>query len=482
MTYQPVIGLEIHVELRTESKMFCPCPGDHFAKTPNTQVCPVCLGLPGALPVPNKKAIEWTQTLGAALECDLVSSSHFDRKHYFYPDLPKGYQISQYNEPLARNGKFQIQITNDKWIRIRRVHLEEDTGKLLHTVADRKRVTLVDFNRSGVPLVEIVTEPDFSSSVEAKDFAQELQRIVRYLGISDADMEKGSMRLEANISLWQNAKRPGTIRYGAGKTPTFAKSPTLQSYGDGAASAGRQNARLPDYRVEVKNINSFRFLEQAINYEIERQTKALEAGEKLAQETRGFDQNSMTTKSQRGKEEAQDYRYFPEPDIPPFSFTSVELEEIKRQLPELPESKRKRFEKEYKLPPHYVNVLTQSRYMADYFEEAVKVGEEHGIEAKKVADTMVNKKVDFENILPARLIQTLRETKERPVLSNEELEKAVKEVVGENASVAEDYRKGKEASLQFLAGLIMKKTKGQADPNKARELLLRFLDKKPQKE
>lgn len=449
MTYQPVIGLEIHVELRTESKMFCSCPGDHFAKTPNTQVCPVCLGLPGALPVPNKKAIEWTQTLGAALECDLVSSSHFDRKHYFYPDLPKGYQISQYSRPLAANGKCQI--TNDKWIRIRRVHLEEDTGKLFHTVHEGKRVTLVDFNRSGVPLVEIVTEPDFSSSVEAKDFAQELQRIVRYLSISDADMEKGSMRLEANISLRTQDAR-------------------------------RKTQKLPDYRVEIKNINSFRFLEQAINYEIERQTKALEAGEKMAQETRGFDQNSMTTKSQRGKEEAQDYRYFPEPDIPPFSFTSVELEEIKRQLPELPESKRKRFEKEYKLPPHYVNVLTQSRYMADYFEEAVKVGEEHGIEAKKVADTMVNKKVDFESILPARLIQTLRETKERPVLSNEELEKAVKEVVEENASVAEDYRKGKEASLQFLAGLVMKKTKGQADPNKARELLLGFLDKKPQKE
>lgn len=449
MKYEPVIGLEVHVELKTESKMFCSCPADHFAKTPNTQVCPVCLGLPGALPVPNKKAIEWTQTLGAALECDLVFNSHFDRKHYFYPDLPKGYQISQYNEPLAKNGQYPI--TNGKWIRIRRVHLEEDTGKLFHTVADGKRVTLVDFNRSGVPLVEIVTEPDFTSSVEAKDFTQELQRIVRYLGISDADMEKGSMRLEANISLrTQNAKR--------------------------------KTQKLPDYRVEVKNINSFRFLEQAVNYEIERQTKALEAGEKLAQETRGFDQNSMTTKSQRGKEEAQDYRYFPEPDIPPFLFTSEELEEIKRQLPELPESKRKRFEKEYKLPPHYVNVLVQSRPMADYFEEAVKIGEELGIEAKKVADIVVNKKLDFENILPARLIQTLRETKERPVLLNEELEKVVEEVVEENTSAVEEYRKGKETSLQFLAGLVMKKAKGQADPNKARELLLRILDKKPQKE
>lgn len=462
--YKPIIGLEVHVELRTASKMFCSCPAEHFGKSPNTQVCPVCLGLPGALPVPNKKAIEWTQMLGAALGCTLAQTSHFDRKHYFYPDLPKGYQISQYNEPLCRNGVLEIKseiqnpksetnskskIQNSKKIGIHRVHLEEDTGKLFHTVVDGKRVSLIDFNRSGVALVEVVTEPDFSSAEEAREFAQELQQIVRHLSISDADMEKGSMRIEANISL--------------------ANELQVTSH------------ELPDYRVEVKNINSFRFLEQAINNEIKRQEEVLEAGSRLTQETRGFDEKSGTTKVQRWKEEAQDYRYFPEPDIPPFSFTDAQLEETKRQLPELPASKRKRFEKEYKLPPHYANILTQTRSLADYFEEAVKVGREHSIQAKKVADVIVNKKLDIEKILPAKLIEMLRETKERPVLLSEELEQAVTEVINENPKPVADYKKGKKSSLQFLIGQVMKKTKGQTDPNAAKNLLLLTLEKKPLK-
>lgn len=391
--------------------------------------------------MPSKKALEWTQMLGAALGCNLLQTSHFDRKHYFYPDLPKGYQISQYDRPLAENGK--IQMTNDKWASIRRVHLEEDTGKLFHTLVDGKRVSLVDFNRSGVPLVEIVTEPDFSSAKEAKEFAQELQRIVRYLGISDTDMEKGSMRLEANISL--------------------ANESQVASH------------ELPNYRVEVKNINSFRFLEQAINYEIKRQEEVLAAGDKLAQETRGFDEKNGTTKPQRGKEEAHDYRYFPEPDIPAFSFSNAELEEIKKQFPELPMSKRKRFEEEYRLPPHYAAVLTQTRLMADYFEEAAKFGKERGIEAKKIADVIINKKPDIEKIPPAKLAEMLQEVEKRLLLSNEELEQVVTEVISENPKPVADYKKGKEASLEFLVGQGMKKTKGQADPGGIRELLLQRL-------
>lgn len=441
MKLHPVIGLEVHVELRTESKMFCACPADHFGKQPNTQTCPVCLGLPGALPVPNKKAIEWTQLLGVALGCNLLENSHFDRKHYFYPDLPKGYQISQYDEPMAKNGKFQIR--NNKWIEIRRVHLEEDTGKLFHTIHEGKRVTLVDFNRSGVPLVEIVTEPEFSSSSEAKEFTQEIQQVIRYLGISDADMEKGSMRLEANISLRNEAQ---------------ATSNTL-----------------PDYRVEVKNINSFRFLERAINYEIKRQTEAVEKGEKLYQETRGFDEKTGKTKLQRTKEEAQDYRYFREPDIPALFFEASYLQQIKERLPELPQDKKNRFESEYGIQSQYVVILTQTKDLADYFEEAVRVGKKHGIEAKKVANIIVNKKPSMEKILPAKLIEILKESKIKPFLSDKELERAIKESIEENPQAVEDYRKGKEASLQFLLGHVIKKTKGQADPDKTKELLGKYL-------
>lgn len=439
--YQPVIGLEVHVELRTESKMFCSCPADHFGEPPNTQVCPVCLGLPGALPVPNEKAIHWAQLLGAALGCEIAEESHFDRKHYFYPDLPKGYQISQYEQPLAGRGLWVV--GSEKRIGIRRVHLEEDTGKLLHQTVDGKRVSLVDFNRSGVPLVEIVTEPDFESASQAKEFLQELQQVIRYLGISDADMEKGSMRLEANISLLAQSSK-----------------------------SKFQISKLPDYRVEVKNINSFRFLEQAINYEIERQTRAMDVGEKLEQETRGFDEKSGTTKLQRTKEEAHDYRYFPEPDIPALSFAAKYREEIEKELPEMPRKKSKRFEEEYKLPGHYARLLTQSRAMADYFEEAVKVGRKHGVTPKKIADVLINKKPNIDEILPAKLIEMLRREAEKPLLSNKELERVVEEVVSENPKVVEDYKRGKENVLQFLIGQVMSKTKGKANPGHVSKILL----------
>ena len=424
------------MELSTESKMFCGCSAQHFAKKPNTQTCPVCLGLPGALPVPNEKAIRWAQTLGAALGCGLAKESQFDRKHYFYPDLPKGYQISQYAKPLAEDGKWTME--DVKIIRIRRVHLEEDTGKLLHQTVDGKNVTLVDFNRSGVPLVEIVTEPDFESSTQVKEFLQELQKIIRYLGISDSDMEKGSMRLEANVS--------------------------VSTTGD-----------LPDYRVELKNINSFRFLEQAINYEIQRQTKGLESGGKLVQETRGFDEKSGVTKLQRTKEEAHDYRYFPEPDIPALSFSVKYLEEIEKELPELPKDKSKRFEEEYELPAHYAILLTQTRVLADYFEEAVKIGKEHGVTPKKIADTLVNKKPNITEILPAKLIEMLRSQAEKPLLSNEELEKAIEQVISENPEAVEEYKKGKTNVLQFLIGQVMSKTKGKAHPVNATKLIKKYI-------
>ena len=313
--YQPVIGLEIHVELKTKSKMFCQCRADHFGKEPNSHLCPVCLALPGALPVPNKQAIEWTIMISKALNCQINNWFKFDRKHYFYPDLPKGYQISQYDQPIGQKG---FLVVAGKSFAINRVHLEEDTGKLIH----QKDKTLIDFNRAGVPLVEIVTEPVFTNSDEVKVFLENLQMIVRYLGVSDADMEKGSMRLEPNISVRKIANS---------KSQTTNKS------------------KLPNYKVEVKNINSFRFVKKAIDYEVRRQIEILEREEIPFQETRGFDEKKKITYLQRRKENADDYRYFPEPDIPRFYYSTKEINKITSLMAELPAQRIDRFINDYQL-------------------------------------------------------------------------------------------------------------------------------------
>ncbi len=414
ISYKPIIGLEVHVELKTKSKMFCGCSADYFGKEPNSHTCPVCLGLPGALPVPNKQAIDWCIKIGLALNCDINEFSKFDRKNYFYPDLAKSYQISQYDKPFCESG--EIILSGNKRIRIRRVHMEEDTGKLIH----EGDFSLIDFNRSGVPLVEIVTEPDFENSTQVKEYLQKLQQIVRYLEVSNADMEKGDMRLEPNISL----------------------------SADGS---------LPNYKVEVKNINSFSFVERAINFEIKRQGELLEKNETPAQETRGWDEKSQGTKSQRLKEEANDYRYFPEPDIPPLKFTEADIEAIKGSMPELPNQKLQRFKSEFSLSVYDSEILTRERTLADYFEEAVKVGKEHGISPKQIANIIINKKINIDDILPAKIIEMIVEGEKVAEISATELDEIISEVLDENPKAVEEYKGGKENALQFLIGQTMKK-------------------------
>ena len=432
MKYQPVIGLETHVELKTKSKMFCSCSADYFGKKPNTHVCPVCLGLPGALPVPNKTAIEWCVKIALALNCKISNVSKFDRKNYFYPDLPKGYQISQYDEPFGTNGSLKIknQKSKVKTIRIRRVHMEEDTGKLLHAEVDGKKVSLIDFNRSGVPLVEIVTEPDFENAEQVTEYLQKIQQIVRYLDVSNADMEKGDMRLEPNISLRSNT------------TNTTNRSNTTN------------DLNLPNYKVEVKNINSFRFVAKAIETEIVRQSEILDRGEIPKQETRGWDERKNTSVSQRSKEEAHDYRYFPEPDIPPIITTDREIDELKTSIPELPDVKSNRFVKEYKITEYDAEILVRESPIADYFEQAVKDGKKHNITPKQIANYIINKKPEIEKTVPAQLIELILSTQQTTTVSSEELEKAVRQVLTENQKAVEDYKAGKTQVLGFLIGKV----------------------------
>ncbi len=446
--YIPVIGLEIHVELKTKSKMFCQCSANYFGKKPNTNTCPVCLGLPGALPVPNKKAVAWTILLGKALNCKINQLTKFDRKHYFYPDLPKGYQISQYDEPIAIDGQFNVYSLNRRVkFKIRRVHLEEDTGKLIH----QNNETLIDFNRSGVPLVEIVTEPVFNNADDVKDFLQELQTLIRYLNISNADMEKGSMRLEPNISIKQVKNSPSESE---GKVQNDSSKLKIDE--------------LPDYKVEIKNINSFRFVKQAIDYEIKRQIAILEKGGKPLQETRGFDEKKMITFSQRVKEEAQDYRYFPEPDIPPMTFSQEFLEKI--IVEELPSQKIERFIKDFDLKPQDAFLLTRDKNLADFFEKTLS----------KVKTTISQKQISMENSgqFLANIIINKKISLDIPV--EEFVEKVVKlmvpketdeklleqvftEVLASHKKVVADYQSGKQNALMFLVGQVIKRMKGMAD-------------------
>jgi aspartyl-tRNA(Asn)/glutamyl-tRNA(Gln) amidotransferase subunit B len=435
MKYTPIIGMEIHVELATLSKLFCGCKNDPFnAPEPNRYTCPTCLAMPGGLPVTNKKAVEWTIRLGLALGCEIPLFSQFDRKHYFYPDLPKGYQISQYDHPLCKNGLVRIPSGD---VRINRVHLEEDAGKLLHQAVDGKNVTLIDFNRSGVPLVEIVTEPDIHSGDQAKAFLKKLHQIIRYLDISGADMEKGTMRLEPNISLIQTSK---------------FKS---------------QNFQLPEYKVEVKNINSFNFVKRAIEYEVKRQSELLDKGETPEQETRGYVEATSSTVSQRKKGNSNDYRYFPDPDIPPMKWEKSQITNIKSQIGELPDAKIERFQKEYGLSQSDCEQLTESKDRALYFENCVKLTKSEkefsNILPKIISNMLINRSIDIQSIEPRTFLASIKKEKADNSVDSTLIEKTITAVISANPKAVIDYKAGKTPVLMFLVGQVKKELKGKGE-------------------
>ncbi|MCX7778808.1 MAG: Asp-tRNA(Asn)/Glu-tRNA(Gln) amidotransferase subunit GatB [Patescibacteria group bacterium] len=485
------IGLEIHLQLATQSKMFCSCENPKFDTPANTSVCPICLGLPGTLPTLNEKAVEMALILGLALNGEVQKRSYFERKNYFYPDLPKGYQISQKSAPLIKNAFLEI---NNRKIRIREIHLEEDTAKIYH-FSDK---ILLDFNRAGLPLLELVTEPDLFSAQEAKEFCQELQTIIRYLKISEANMEKGEMRCEVNISVSQKSK---------------VKTQKLGT------------------KVEIKNLNSFRAIERSIEYEIKRQEEILEKGGEIQHETRGWDETKQKTVQQRLKEEVEDYRYFPEPDLPLLELTDYQINEIKKSLPELPLVKRKRFIEEYKFSPPYAKILTQEQDFSFFVERVMdllyeKLKEEiEELEiykekiAKKVGDWLINRLFSLDkreqlilkikneeltpenfssfiflivkNKIPSKIAQDiLREiyqTGKSPeeVLSQEkikteepseeELKETINLVLENYPEAVSDYKKGKKAAIKYLIGQVMAATRGRADPKILEKLLKKFL-------
>jgi aspartyl-tRNA(Asn)/glutamyl-tRNA(Gln) amidotransferase subunit B len=429
-----IIGLEVHIKLNTKSKMFCGCPADHFAKEPNTQTCPVCLGLPGALPFPNKKAIESVILFGLALGCEIPKYSRFDRKNYFYPDLPKGYQISQYQFPLAVNGSLKIKTKSsniknkrDKIIKIIRAHLEEDTAKLQHLVINGEEATLIDFNRSGVALMEVVSEPSLNSSEEAKDYLEKIQQLVRYLGIADADMEKGSMRCEPNVNL---EIIDGDKTY---YTPIS----------------------------ELKNINSFRFAKKAIDYEVKRQFEEFKENkiEKSNgnKQTRGWSESKGITILQREKEEANDYRYFSEPDIPPIEWSNKQISNFKFQISnfETPWDREKRFIEQYNLSDYQARILTLDLPYSNYYEQCVFVGKKFQVEEVEIANILINKRAQ-ENLTPEKLIDFILSTKTKATANEEDINKLIDKYLLENPSIVDSFKKGKIQALGLIVGLVKK--------------------------
>ena len=480
MLYEPVIGMEVHVELDTASKMFCGCSAQAFGTPPNTHVCPICLAMPGTLPVINEQAVRYTVMAGLALNCTIQKHNVFARKNYFYPDLPKGYQISQYELPLCRDGFLTVEVGDTtpgggvgeaRTIRVCRVHLEEDTGKLTHVDG----YSLVDFNRAGVPLMEIVSEADMRSAGEAYAYVTRLRQIVRYLGVSSGDMEKGAMRCEVNLSL-----RPiGADEFGT--------------------------------KVEVKNLNSFRSVRNAIAYEIERQTRLLEAGEPVFQVTMGWDEGAGVTREQRSKEEAHDYRYFPEPDLPPLNLEPAWIEEVKASLPELPDVKRDRFIAEYGLGRYDASVLVEDQAVADYFERAVNAAGDT-LYPKLIANwvtgelfrlmneadvTITDVKVSPENLVALiemvnsgvinqsaakKTFGVMWETGRPPqeiveeqglkqVSDASQLMEIVDQVIAHNPDAVARFKAGKETTIRFLIGQVMKATRGKANPQMVEPLL-----------
>ncbi|MCX8060160.1 MAG: Asp-tRNA(Asn)/Glu-tRNA(Gln) amidotransferase subunit GatB [Aquificaceae bacterium] len=469
MEFEPVIGLEIHVQMDTRTKLFCSCPVE-FGAEPNTNVCPVCLGLPGSLPVINRRAVEFAIRAGLALNCKINTRSLFARKNYFYPDLPKGYQISQYEEPLAVDGWLEVR---DRRIRIRRLHIEEDAGKNLHEGPH----TFVDLNRAGTPLMEIVTEPDIDSPALAKEFLERLRTLMRYMGVSRADMEKGQLRCDINLSVRpKGSKELGT-------------------------------------RVEIKNVNSFKFVQKAIESEMERQVELLRSGGRVVQETRTFDPSTGLTYPMRSKEEAEDYRYFPEPDLLPLVISPQWVEEIRRSMPQLPEQRLRKFTEEYRLDEYSARVLTDNKELGDFFEASL---EHYGAEPKLTANWLLNdllgqlseagKDVENSPVSPQSLGELVRLIKEgtlssklakevlrdmvltgkppsqiveekglKQVSDEGAIRELVRQVLQENTKEVERFKAGEEKLFGFLVGQVMKKAKGKANPQMVNRLLRELL-------
>jgi aspartyl-tRNA(Asn)/glutamyl-tRNA(Gln) amidotransferase subunit B len=481
MEFEPVIGLEVHAELETKSKMFCSCPVvDPTQAEPNIAVCPICSGMPGVLPVVNQRAVEYALRVALALQCEIAHTSIFARKNYFYPDLPKGYQISQYERPLATNGRLMVLTSEgEREIRIRRVHLEEDTGKLTHIHEDGTAHSLVDLNRAGIPLLEIVSEPDMHSAEEVRAYAMTLRSILRYLEVNSGDMQKGIMRIEPNVSV-----RP----------------------------KGSQEFST---RTEIKNLNSFRALERSVAYEIQRQSELLRLGERVVQQTLGWDESQGVTVIQRSKEEAHDYRYFPEPDLPPLVVEKEWISRIRAELPELPADKRRRFMEQYGLNEYDAGVLVAEKAIADYYEQIVSSAPQAGPKmaanwlmgeffsllnqsGSDIEDTLVKPQALaelIEMVAAGEINQNTAKTvladmfvsgKQaeaivserglRQISDSELIAEMIAQVLAENGQQVQEYLQGKETISRWLFGQVMRKAKGRANPQVIQQELDRQLE------